>query len=182
MTDEEPYGLLLHYGEAPEDEETFTLEMSLASEVLLALVKNLDHVEWTYESVRDGETVGSYITGILRLRRRFCPKGMRLKSTASQKRSWHELLEICREQRDNASAENTDEEQPQRLTKESTEGKRTGEFGCPDGETETAQTGETEEEAQVIGGVDGPTSIWVVGGSGPGLNPCQNAAAYSEKY
>lgn len=163
LTDEEPYGLLLHYGEAPEDEETFTLEMSLASEVLLALVENLDHVEWTYESVRDGETVGIIYYWDTEAAAQILPEGHEIKEYGESEEKLAELLEICREQRDNASAENTDEEQPQRLTKESTEESGQESSDVRTEETETAQTGETEEEAQVIGGVDGPTSIWVVG-------------------
>ena len=146
LTDEEPYGLLLHYGEAPEDEETFTLEMSLASEVLLALVENLDHVEWTYESVRDGETVGIIYYWDTEAAAQILPEGRGIKEYGESEETLGELLDICQEQRER--------ENPKESGQESAD--------SPSAKTEQT-TEESEEEARIIGGADGPTSIWVMG-------------------
>lgn len=54
----------------------------------MSIEAQADEVDKVKRSENGVITDRSYITGIRRLRRRFCPKGMRLKSTASQKRSW----------------------------------------------------------------------------------------------
>lgn len=48
QTEEEPYGLILHFEEAPEKEYAFYQTMLGRATALLAFTGNLDQVEWTY--------------------------------------------------------------------------------------------------------------------------------------
>lgn len=59
LTTEEPYVLIIHFKEQPENEDMFYKEMRKRAMVALALIENADEVRWTYpvdgqEEVRKG--------------------------------------------------------------------------------------------------------------------------------
>ena len=56
-TNTQPYCLMLHFKERPEDEEGLNREMYKKAALLLALIENADEVQWTYPRVDNGEEV-----------------------------------------------------------------------------------------------------------------------------
>lgn len=57
QTDEQPYGMIIHFIEMPEDEEELCNKMYDTGLLLWALVENLENVEWTFPSEEDGKEI-----------------------------------------------------------------------------------------------------------------------------
>ena len=128
----------------------------------LALVENLDHVEWTYESVRDGETVGIIYYWDTEAAAQILPEGRDIKEYGESEETLGELLDICQEQRERENLDSAASSQRESLTAENPEESGQESADSPSAKTEQT-TEESEEEAQIIGGADGPTLVWVMG-------------------
>ena len=55
QTDEEPYGLQIYFSEEPADEDTFVERILDGSMLCLTLVENLEEVQCTFPQIYDGK-------------------------------------------------------------------------------------------------------------------------------
>lgn len=60
FTDEKPYGMSVHFAEAPEDEDAFMQKMYNAGVLCWALIGNLEDFQWTFPDIEEKESLITY--------------------------------------------------------------------------------------------------------------------------